>query len=399
MYISPRWFALPLLLLGGLGLLTPTMVGAAGPPDGFRIRDDGKFFSKEALEKAEAVISAIKKEFRQDLLIETFAGLPENLKSRYNDKDKKAFFESWARERYNREGVSGLSILLCKQPRYLQVEVGKETEKRAFTNANREQLFKVITDHFKQDEFDQGLLAGVSYVLETFGKTVGKAGPVPVGTKVTRTDKTTEVAQAVHVMGPLGWICIGLAVLMVLWVVVGLFRAMTGGGQQAAGGYPAQYGRGGPPPGNYGPGGPPPGYIPPPGYGQPASGGGGFLKGMLGGMLGGAAGMWAYDQFFRGGSGPSMTPPAYGGGTSPTYGAPDNSAGGGTGGDWGGGGGSADTGGGDWGGGGSADTGGGDWGGGGGDTGGGGDWGGGGGDSGGGDWGGGGDSGGGGGDW
>lgn len=397
MRISLRWLVLPMLLLGGLGLLAPTPIGAAGPPDGFRIRDQGKFFSKEALDKAEAVITTIKKDYKQDLLIETFAAIPEELKGKYDEKAKSAFFENWARQRYNREGVSGISLLLCRQPQYLFVEMGKDTEKRAFTPANRKELVTVITSRFKQQEFDQGLLAGVNFVRETLDKSVGKAakgatsGPL---TKVTRTD-TTKPAKAeenpIAAMGPLGWVCIGVAVLMVLWVVVGLFRALTGGGQQQMAppaGYQGGPYAGGGPPGNFGPGGPPPGYIPPPGYGgygqQPAAGGG-FMRSMLGGMLGGAAGMWAYDTFLRG-SGPSMTPPAYGGGTSPTYGEPDNSAGtGGGGGDWGSS--PADTGGGggDWG---SppADTGGGDWGGGGGDDAGGGDWGGGGDDSGGGDW-------------
>ncbi|MFQ3650773.1 MAG: hypothetical protein SNJ75_10600, partial [Gemmataceae bacterium] len=123
------------------------------------------------------------------------------------------------------------------------------------------------------------------------------------------------------------WLCIGLMVLMGLWLVVGLIRAFSGVGGQA-------------------------------GAAQPG-GGGGFLSSLLGGLVGAAAGMYLYNSFF--GSGTSSVF-----GSSPTgdpnAGADNSPQADGGGGDWGG-----DAGGGDWGG----DAGGGDWGG---DAGGGGDW-------------------------
>ena len=55
--------------------------------------------------------------------------------------------------------------------------------------------------------------------------------------------------------------------LVLAWVVVAIFRAMSRGGNPG-GGVPA-----------------------------PGMGGGGFFSSLLGGMFGAAAGMWLYDQF------------------------------------------------------------------------------------------------------
>jgi hypothetical protein len=406
MLASLRWLAAPALLAGLVGLLVPADAGADGPPDGFRVKDGAKLFSKAAMDKAEKTIAKIKHDYKQDLLVETYAEIPEGLRAKYKEESKEKFFHNWGAQRYNQAGVSGVLILISKEPTYIRVEEGKQTGKRAFTDADAKAVSTLLADHFRKKDFDGGLQAAVEYVDTTMRRHLGKSASGSPTAGVTNTTK--ELEKEASSMSPLGWICLGLGALLVLWLVVGMFRAMSGAGQQMSrpGGNYAQGG-----PGNYGPGGPPPGYAPQ-GYGGGyggGGGGGGFFKGMLGGMLGGAAGAWAYDRFFRGDSGyggGGMTPPAYGGGAT----TPDNSAGGGAGADWGsstpadtGGGGAdwgggGDTGGADYGGGGG-DTGGADWGGGGGDSGGGADWGGGGGDTGGGDWGGGGGDSGGGSDW
>lgn len=414
MLASLRWLAAPALLAGLLGLLVPANAGADGPADGFRVKDGAKLFTKEAMDKAEKTIAKIKHDYKQDLLIETYEEIPEGVRAKYKEEGTEKLFRGWARQRYNQAGVSGVLILVTQKPGHVEVEEGKQTEKRAFTQEDARAVSKLMAKHFEEKDFDGALQAAVEYVETTMRRHLGKSASTSPTAGVKNTTK--ELEKEASSMSPLGWICLGLGALLVLWLVVGVFRGMSGAGQQMSrpGG---NYAQGGPV--NYGPGGAPPGYAPQGyggGYGGGGGGGGGFFKGMLGGMLGGAAGAWAYDRFFRGDSGGGMTPPAYGGGTSNSGGAttPDNSAGGGAGADWGssapsdpggggadwGGGGGGDTGGADYGGGGGGDTGGADWGGGGGGgDGGGADWGGGG-DTGGGDWGGGGgDSGGGGSDW
>jgi uncharacterized protein len=386
MLASLRWFVTPAVLAGLIALTAAPPGRADGPPDGFRIKDGAKLFSQEAMDKAEKTIAKVKREYKQDLLVETYAEIPESLLPKYKAEQKRAFFSNWARDRYNQAKVSGVLILVCKDPTYIFTEEGKQTGKRAFTEQNAQAVSDLMAKHFKERDFDGGLLAAVEYVDTTIRRH-GGASASAAGSAGKTSAVTKDLKEEAASMPIAGWICLGLGALLVLWIVVGLVRAITGAGRPQQG-----YGPPGQPAGHYGPGGPPPGYGP--GYGAPAPQGGGFMQGLLGGMLGGAAGAWAYNSFFGSGSGGmgGMTPPAYGG-TTPA--APDNSAGGGGGADWGATAPADNTGGADWGGGG--DTGGADWGAGGGEAGGGADWGGGGDDGGGADWGGGGDAGGG--DW
>ena len=71
-------------------------------------------------------------------------------------------------------------------------------------------------------------------------------------------------------MGVGGWICLGLCVLLGVWLVIGIIRAFTGGG-----------GGGG-------------------GYGGGGGGGGGFGSSLMGGLFGAMAGMWLYNSMFGG---------------------------------------------------------------------------------------------------
>jgi hypothetical protein len=77
----------------------------------------------------------------------------------------------------------------------------------------------------------------------------------------------------------LGWLCFGLVLLLVCWVVFGIIRAIGGVRYQTG-----------------------PDAGPAPRYGF-SSGGGGFLPALLGGMFGATTGKWIYDQLFRADSG------------------------------------------------------------------------------------------------
>lgn len=397
------------LLASCLGLIFPVMALADAALSSFRIDDKGEFFSKEALEKAEGKIEAIKTNYNKDVLIETFAKLPEAAANKYarakTDKEKGKFWIDFSGERYDKRGVSGIYVLISREPRRIVLGVGEKTKQKAFTEENRKKAEQELINSFRDSKFDQGLLTLVNDIDLTLNANMGK---VKSSTAATTPRETPRESTGGGGMFDNIWgiICIGLVVILALWLVFGLIRGLMGGGRpldRAPGGY-----AGGPGPG-YAQG---PGYAPGPGYAQPQSSGGGFFTNMLGGMFGAAAGMYIYDSFFRGSSPTTSswgTPSAHAGGPTPTppdtsdrkmsentgggdWSSPSTSApaDGGGGGDWGGG---TDGGGGDWAGGADAGSGGGggDWGGGGdaggsGDAGGG-DWGGGGGgDSGGGDW-------------
>ena len=63
-----RWIWLPLLF----GLSLGSSAFAIVP----QVKDDGKFFSAEAIEKANRGIGEIERQFHSDLVIETFATVP-----------------------------------------------------------------------------------------------------------------------------------------------------------------------------------------------------------------------------------------------------------------------------------------------------------------------------------
>ena len=119
------------------------------------------------------------------------------------------------------------------------------------------------------------------------------AAPVKAAAAAPVSDLKKQGEKVVKENPILAWVCTGLFVLVVLWVVIGIFRALFGrrpspgpmGGPGMGGGY----GQGG----GYGGGGG--------GYGGGGGGGPGFFGTMMAGMFGAAAGSWLYDKFSHGG--------------------------------------------------------------------------------------------------
>jgi len=290
MYSLSRSLIVPAVVVGWLftaGLATAAAVA--------EIRDDGGFFKADTIRQANKVIRELKEEHKIDLFIQTYKDIPDDLKKDFDKvkKDKKerdAFFEKWARQRAKEAEVNGIYILLLHKgddhPGHLQIEVGDQTRKKAFTIANRDKLDEIFLAKLKDPKtYDEGLLDTVKYVRDTVDANLGKEKAHAAPGQVDSGEGSTLPAKGL--LGGIGGIiCIGLVILLVVWVVFALIRAfsrMGGGG----GGYGPGYGGGG--------------------YGGGYGGGGGFMSGMLGGMFGAAAGSWMYDRFFRGDS-------SYGGG-------------------------------------------------------------------------------------
>lgn len=236
------------------------------------VQDDLNWFSAAAREKANADIARIKSQFHKDLAIETLKA-PTQL-SEVDPKDTVAvnkFFDNWAVTRFKNERVDGVLVLLVDQPKIARVLVGPETEHRLFPATSRDELRTRLVEHLKKGDRDGALSSATAYVLDVMGQHHRTAANPPVVPA-----QHEFPAQGVPVQRQpnlMNLIWIGLGVLLVVWVVSALVRALSGGG------------------GGYGMGG---------GYG---GGGGGFMSSMLGGLFGAAAGMWMYDRFFgHGGS-------------------------------------------------------------------------------------------------
>jgi uncharacterized protein len=357
MNMSSKFWATTVAILVG-GLLAAPSVALAGKAaeqkvsGTLHVYDGGKLFTDAGIDKAKAAFSDAKFEHGLILTIDTYKEIPEDRKGSYKKETDSKFFKDWALSLAKEDRAKGIYVLVCRSPGFVEVLADKTTRERGFSNDNEQKLRNLLLDSFKDaktareagkpesDQFkirDSALLASVSYVITDLKDT-------SLPQKET-SSTTQQVKKAAGGMSVGGWICIGLCVLLGVWLVIGLIRAFTGGGGGGGGGY----GGGG------------------------GGGGGGFMTGLLGGMFGAMAGMWLYNSVFGGHS--SFGSDAYAGDGSSGYdsgGGADTSGDGDFSGDAGAGGGYDD--------GPSGDTGGGgDFGGGGGDYGGGGDFGGGGG--------------------
>jgi len=140
------------------------------------IRDLGKFFSADAIKKADAEIREIARKHDLDLLIETYPTVPADQVEKVKALDGKArseFFTHWAEERVKERVVNGVYILICQEPRYLKVEISGRGRK-AFTPADRDRIFKAIRTEFAAGRFEDGLHAAIRLVEQHLSKDSAK---------------------------------------------------------------------------------------------------------------------------------------------------------------------------------------------------------------------------------
>ena len=235
---------------------------------GSGVLDNGAFFSEQAKSDAAKVIGELERTLHEDLAIETFKEIPAELKAGVNVQDKAALghlFEQWASKQFKQKGVNGVYVLIVKEPAHLQISVGNNTQRQAFTLTDRDALSSLMRAKLHAHQNDEALRDGANFVFATMKShtnpraRTGNA-PVPVSSQQAHPPQSSG--------GIGGWLIPALVIGVVVWLVIGLFRALSGrmGGGSA--------------------------------MGQAPGGGGGFLSSLVGGMFGAAAGMWMYDQFF-----------------------------------------------------------------------------------------------------
>lgn len=357
--------------------VTPPPIASLPTPVIGQVKDYGAFFSRETEEKAGEVIREIQSRFKVPMLVETFTTADPGKEvqlAEMTPADRNRFYIDLMKERRKRAGgMDGIQILVSKTPPHLEVFVGEATDKKAFPPADSRRLQELMLRQFKENHYDDGLLQGVNLIRERLQANLGTAvtkpstpdpvKPVPSVTTpdTTAKDKTVEtpapkttadspdsraakkdtsmlatgkvkMIEAGQSKFPTWMWVVGIIVgLLVLWIFIGILRALFGGGSKprfaetppqssmpATGANPTPQGYGGgmargPQPGGgyqgYQGGG---GAAPQAPGAQGGGGGHGFMYGMLGGMFGAAAGNWMYDSFLR-----KSSPPPMGGGYSP----------------------------------------------------------------------------------
>ena len=153
-------------------LIAAGRTGAVAP----EIRDEGKFFSPEAVKKANEQIREIYRKYGKDLLIETFASVPadqlEKVKA-MDSKEKADYFHKLAIEHAKQRVVNGVYILITKEPKYLYIEItprARESFDKEFYN----HLRKVLFASFGENHFDEGLAAAVQAVQDKLAADASK---------------------------------------------------------------------------------------------------------------------------------------------------------------------------------------------------------------------------------
>ena len=255
-----RAFACMFAILAALFIGTGASRAAVGG-----VVDNGGFFSESAKSEASKVILELERALHEDIAVETFKEIPGDLKTGVNLQDKAALrhlFEQWADKQFRQKGVNGVYVLIVKEPSHLQVAVGNNTQRVAFTLKDRDALVTLMTAKLRAHQNDEALRDGVNFVSATMKSHAGNrnrpgTAPVPVASHPAKSSG-----------GGMGWLIPAIIIGLVVWVVIGLIRAIS---SRASGG---------------------------PAMGQTGGGGGGFMSSMIGGMFGAAAGMWMYDQFF-----------------------------------------------------------------------------------------------------
>ena len=285
----------------GLLLLavSSTAFAAAG------VKDNGHFFKSETVEKVDTELQQAQKDFGKELVVETYATVPDAMKSEFDtvkdDKDKRAeFFAKWLGERAHELQVNGVYVLICKDPGHVEVKAGAKTrEKGEFTQVNQNKMRDLLVTAFKDKNYDDGLQKAADYFRQSLKENLGgvrhtgasvsadeqfhRPGGYSTGSPYPTQGSNPPVTTGKPAGSKLVWIVL---VVIGAFIIIRILSNL-GGGSRNYGGGGTGYGPG--PGANYSGGGP--------GYGGGGGGGGGFLRNMFGGMVGGAAGGYLYDRF------------------------------------------------------------------------------------------------------
>ena len=137
------------------------------------IKDEGKFFSADAVKKANDIVREISRQSGRDLLVETFPTVPadqvEKVKAMSMD-ERSRYYRQWAEERAHRAVVNGVYILVTQEPTRVEILV-TDKAREVFGQESYNKLREGLLKDFRAKQFDEGLLAAAKFVQERFAKT------------------------------------------------------------------------------------------------------------------------------------------------------------------------------------------------------------------------------------
>jgi uncharacterized membrane protein YgcG len=261
------------------------------------VQDDAGLFSDDAVRQANFDLREIKQKYGKDLLVETHAALPAELKSQVNAQNKDKLYADWAQQRGRAAKLDGVIVLITREPSHLQIGVGNKTQQKAFSLRDRDRMRDQMLTSFRQKQYDQGLLGAVQMYRQTLADNLGSGSAAPVErTSPANSGAADRGAQSTGRSGG------GMSMWsIVIWGIIIFFGArllMRLFRRRATPNAGGMVGR--------------------PGWNQPGYGrGGGLGTGLGGGILGGMLGGWLGGHMFGGSRGSAYgappPPPSEGG--------------------------------------------------------------------------------------
>jgi TPM domain len=245
------------------------------------VHDNAHIFSQDAIDKADAQMVQMQRKYNKTFVVETFPAVPDDMKDQLQSQDNRTFFKSWADTRRKALNADGVYVLVCMDPKYIQVH--------HLNTSDADALRGQLKTAFHNQEYDQGLQDAVDSVGQTLAANTSSAPAQNSYNNSSNNGNGYPMTPSYRNQGGGGslsigsFFCLAIGAMFIFSLIGAIFRGRRGFG----GGY--GYGGGG-----YG-GGYGPGYGP--GYGYGGGGGSGFGSGLMGGLLGGVLGGYAADRF------------------------------------------------------------------------------------------------------
>lgn len=203
-------------------------VGVAPALENPTVRTEAGFFQSETVERANAILQSIKEDFGKDVVVETFASVPEHsLKDvkKMTSRRMARWFHDWAQERSDMLGVDGVFILLCKQPPFAAVVVSDDLAERGFSDTRRAAIARQLpTSGWASRSSDRKFLDA----LEQTRKEIVLALQSPARVEVKATPPLLLVAYLA------GGILALFFVVLVVFAIARTLQSPPGGSQYVA---------------------------------------------------------------------------------------------------------------------------------------------------------------------
>lgn len=235
-----------------VSLLTASADTPPAAPTG--VADGAGLLSSDQIGELNGKIEALRKDHNFEVRIVTEKAVPIDKRAQAISADpsiKSAFYQAWAKEFASQSQTKGILLLICTEPRHFHYAI---TDSKHFSPKDGDHLNSIVLAQLRKDrDYDKALNAG----LDSIANALRQHAHGPASADAKPQPRANHGGNSL-----LGFLCMGLAIFGIFWIVIGLIRSFSVGG----------------------------------------SGGGNFFTGLLGGLFGVMAGSWIFNNFFGGNS-------------------------------------------------------------------------------------------------